>query len=241
MTSNNQNEYRFDSGNLLRILNNIDRMTTIYNTYIELTDEQIDIIKNTIIKLNNQEFSYYYLMKKDFYYINKYNIKMRINFKVKITNGNLLYLIKINLLTGETLCNLYKCSDVFCTNGKHYYQKNHDDKYTYENEDVNELLKDFENKINDFKTCENCDKIWDMDKDDRNCQGNNYENCDNCNFFIHLNKKTMKPVDKCSICLKDMYLNEIKKTSCNHNFHNKCLNIWTREHNTCPICRSNLE
>ena len=68
----------------------------------------------------------------------------------------------------------------------------------------------------------------------------------------------LKKIDKecCSICLKDFcYDNEmnnnnlfcrviqndnIHKTECNHYFHEKCLFIWRKYRNICPICKNEL-
>ena len=47
----------------------------------------------------------------------------------------------------------------------------------------------------------------------------------------------------CSICLnavispKHTGKQSFKRLRCQHNFHNKCINRWLREHNTCPLCR----
>ena len=67
----------------------------------------------------------------------------------------------------------------------------------------------------------------------------------------------LKKIDKecCSICLKDFCYNEmnnkklickvsqddnIHKTECNHYFHEKCLFIWRKHNNICPICKMPL-
>ena len=38
----------------------------------------------------------------------------------------------------------------------------------------------------------------------------------------------------CSICLEPLNKYKIKKTVCNHVFHESCLNNWTKN---CPMCR----
>ena len=38
----------------------------------------------------------------------------------------------------------------------------------------------------------------------------------------------------CLICFDET---SDMKTSCNHSFHQSCLDIWLKEHNTCPYCR----
>lgn len=60
----------------------------------------------------------------------------------------------------------------------------------------------------------------------------------------------------CSICLEDFKYNKynenklfckvtqednIHKTSCNHYFHEKCLFIWRKNQNICPICKKRLD
>ncbi|XP_049782484.1 uncharacterized protein LOC126184158 [Schistocerca cancellata] len=45
---------------------------------------------------------------------------------------------------------------------------------------------------------------------------------------------------ECSICLiADDGL--FVKTKCKHVFHKKCVDIWLRENDTCPMCRSNIK
>lgn len=44
----------------------------------------------------------------------------------------------------------------------------------------------------------------------------------------------------CPICLSVMGKRKKFKTSCDHQFHDKCLLIWVLNHNTCPICRQNI-
>ena len=51
----------------------------------------------------------------------------------------------------------------------------------------------------------------------------------------------------CSICTDDLeieskifcikYKKPIKTLNCNHQYHKYCINIWLKEHNTCPLCR----
>ncbi len=48
---------------------------------------------------------------------------------------------------------------------------------------------------------------------------------------------------KCSICL-ELLKDDVKKISCNHRFHNKCLLRWQcsfqNNHDKCPNCRSDI-
>ncbi len=44
----------------------------------------------------------------------------------------------------------------------------------------------------------------------------------------------------CSICLSSLD-NNINTLSCSHSYHDNCINTWTHQNNTCPICRSNIK
>lgn len=67
-----------------------------------------------------------------------------------------------------------------------------------------------------------------------------------------LNKLERRPVDKdmlegeskveCPICIDDMKEGDISVfLPCKHFFHQDCVVLWLKEHNTCPICRSAIE
>ena len=42
---------------------------------------------------------------------------------------------------------------------------------------------------------------------------------------------------ECSICLDTFNNNQTKLRYCNHVFHLKCISIWCKTSNTCPVCR----
>lgn len=45
----------------------------------------------------------------------------------------------------------------------------------------------------------------------------------------------------CAICLSEYELGEeVKQLQCEHKFHEDCLKEWSNEHDTCPLCRSNI-
>ena len=44
---------------------------------------------------------------------------------------------------------------------------------------------------------------------------------------------------KCPICLES--LDEKITTACNHDFHESCLNTWSKTNDTCPLCRHDLK
>lgn len=47
---------------------------------------------------------------------------------------------------------------------------------------------------------------------------------------------------ECTICIDDMKLgDEVTVLPCNHWFHEECVVLWLKEHNTCPICRAPIE
>jgi hypothetical protein len=67
-----------------------------------------------------------------------------------------------------------------------------------------------------------------------------------------LKNLTRKPVDKemlgadakaeCTICIDEMKLGEtVIYLPCKHWFHEDCVVLWLKEHNTCPICRTPIE
>ncbi|KAJ3486857.1 hypothetical protein NLG97_g6535 [Lecanicillium saksenae] len=47
---------------------------------------------------------------------------------------------------------------------------------------------------------------------------------------------------ECSICIDGMKEGEtILSLPCRHSFHDECVVMWLKEHNTCPICRAPME
>ncbi|KAK7414247.1 hypothetical protein QQZ08_012550, partial [Neonectria magnoliae] len=67
-----------------------------------------------------------------------------------------------------------------------------------------------------------------------------------------LQNLTRKPVDKdmlgsdgkteCTICIDEMKQGEtVIFLPCKHWFHEDCVVLWLKEHNTCPICRTPIE
>ncbi len=46
---------------------------------------------------------------------------------------------------------------------------------------------------------------------------------------------------ECTICIDDMGVgDEVTVLPCKHWFHNECVVLWLRQHNTCPICRASI-
>ncbi|KAG5982409.1 hypothetical protein E4U55_001916 [Claviceps digitariae] len=67
-----------------------------------------------------------------------------------------------------------------------------------------------------------------------------------------LHKLDRRPVDRqmlepegeveCSICIDEMKIGETAVfLRCKHWFHENCVVLWLREHNTCPVCRTPIE
>lgn len=47
---------------------------------------------------------------------------------------------------------------------------------------------------------------------------------------------------ECTICIDDMKLgDEACVLPCKHWFHNDCVVLWLREHNSCPVCRAPID
>ena len=47
---------------------------------------------------------------------------------------------------------------------------------------------------------------------------------------------------KCTVCIDDVGLgDEVIMLPCKHWFHDGCVVLWLREHNTCPLCRTSVE
>lgn len=42
----------------------------------------------------------------------------------------------------------------------------------------------------------------------------------------------------CPICYEEIKAKDEKVTTCKHSFHHACLQEWTRDHSTCPMCRT---
>ena len=47
-----------------------------------------------------------------------------------------------------------------------------------------------------------------------------------------------KELPDCPICYETILAKDSKVTSCKHEFHSSCLERWTKDHSTCPLCRA---
>jgi len=54
------------------------------------------------------------------------------------------------------------------------------------------------------------------------------------------NKAEMK-ADECTVCMEDFETGEMitELPMCGHTFHKDCVDLWLRQHASCPICRRN--
>lgn len=47
---------------------------------------------------------------------------------------------------------------------------------------------------------------------------------------------------ECTICIEELHLgDELVELPCKHSFHEPCVTMWLKQHNTCPICRNPVE
>jgi hypothetical protein len=47
-------------------------------------------------------------------------------------------------------------------------------------------------------------------------------------------------IEECSICLEHIYTINYFKTKCNHYYHKKCYEAWSKINPTCPLCRLDM-
>jgi hypothetical protein len=53
---------------------------------------------------------------------------------------------------------------------------------------------------------------------------------------------TNENLNQCSVCLENINVGESCVTlECNHKFHVQCIERWCERHNTCPVCRHQIE
>ena len=43
--------------------------------------------------------------------------------------------------------------------------------------------------------------------------------------------------NNCAVCLTDLNSSKTKQLTCNHVFHENCINPWLVDKDTCPLCR----
>ncbi len=270
----NQDDFRSRIENILYLINrynnisNFDNSRDNNNNYyyrrrmneFEYRDYQskdietslIPTLREKIITFNNKKYSYYHLCQMNLIFTNKYNIILNINFTAKKILLKTKYIIYLNILDKEIICNNMDCEKNFCNGKIHLGSKKRKLLIKIEEETTEKLMEELEIKIHDYKYCIECDKLWDIKMNERykNIEVNydikeeekeDYDICDNCIIKNSLNHKTLKIKDKCAICLKTIYENDFTKTLCKHIFHKKCIDTWLISKSTCPLCRYKLK
>eukprot|EP01083_Nonionella_stella_P069492 185262_1 len=59
---------------------------------------------------------------------------------------------------------------------------------------------------------------------------------------VVIDQKILDKTKSCSICTTDYQIDDdAKKLPCKHIFHDDCILQWLSRHNTCPLCRDELE
>lgn len=221
----------------------------------ELETSLIPALRDKIITFNNKKYSYYHLCQMNLIFTNKYNIIINIDFTAKKILLITKYIVYLNILDKEIICNNIDCEKNFCNGKIHLGSKKRKLLIKIEEENTEKLMEELEIKIHDYKYCIECDKLWDIKMNDRykNIKVNydvnydieekeeDYDVCDNCIIKNSLNHKTLKIKDTCAICLKSIYENDFTKTLCKHLFHKKCIDTWLISKTTCPLCRYKLK
>ena len=80
---------------------------------------------------------------------------------------------------------------------------------------------------------------------ENNNTGLSYRGFENTQLYIHRNNMNEETEEVCVICHGNIEDGEevrrININSCNHKFHSVCIDNWFRNHQTCPVCRTNVE
>lgn len=240
----NNNNYYY------RRMNEYSRDSYRRNKYLE--SSLIPILKNKVIKFNGKDYSYYHLCQLNLIFKNKYNIILNLDFTAKKILLKIKYIVRLNILDQEIICNNIECDKNFCNGKIHLISKQRRLLTKIEEETTEKLMEELESKIQDFKYCIECNNLWDIRTNDRyyNTEVNynikeekieDFDVCDNCIIQSSLNHRTLKVLEPCSICLKPIYENNFTKTLCKHIFHKHCINTWLEKKKSCPLCRFRLK
>lgn len=201
-------------------------------------------IKNMIIQIENEKFSYYHLCKKYITFKNKYNLLFFLKFDIKKKLNNLNFILNIYFSYDNIICNKKECIKFLCNNNYHYNisKSNLIKILTYN--DLDELIKNFPLKLQDINKCDDCEKLWDIESDIRYFEKDkkyDFSKCDSCKFNQFIRIKTLKSFENCSICLNKIFEDTLKITKCNHTFHKDCIETWLITNKKCPLCRTKLK
>jgi hypothetical protein len=233
--------------NLLKHLGKYNDHTIKFNIDHIRFKKYIGELKNTKLYFSGIAYSYYHLCKLNLSYKNKYNIMLKPLFYLGIHLNKIIYKCQISIINKERICLGMNCLENNCNGKTHLVSESNQILIVLESPYPNILLDDVEKKLHDYNICIECHKYWDIQMENRYIDENqseedseDFDTCDECHIRNHFNSKTLIIMDKCSICLKDIYENSFYETSCGHLFHPKCINIWFENKKTCPLCRHNM-
>lgn len=60
-------------------------------------------------------------------------------------------------------------------------------------------------------------------------------------LLLNTEVKCSEGIDFCAICQDDIFLEIVRKLSCKHAYHIKCIDNWFLHNDVCPTCRLNLK
>jgi hypothetical protein len=91
----------------------------------------------------------------------------------------------------------------------------------------------------DLKFCNTCDtKIKKNEIYKHYGSEEHIKNAERLRTFRNANRVTVvETKDECCICLDDIDIG-YKISCCGKYFHSDCLNKWRKQHNNCPMCRT---
>lgn len=99
--------------------------------------------------------------------------------------------------------------------------------------------------LGDFATDANFDEIVTNILNTFDSSANTHRISDEDLQHLPRSKVTQNHVDneaQCTTCMDQFNLNEeVGELACHHIFHPDCIIPWLRNHNTCPICRHEID
>ena len=222
-------------------INPHDELKNIDNNFNLRND--IKHIKEMYVEINNEKYSYYHLCKKYIMFKNKNNLLFFLKFDIKKSLNCFEYYLNIYYLYDKLVCNQKDCIKYFCNDRHHYNISKSKLVKVLKFSILDKLIEIFPNKIQDITKCVECNNIWEIESNIRYFEKDkkyDFSKCDSCKFNDFIRKKTLKTFDKCSICLNEIYEDDLKTTKCNHNFHLECIETWLVSNRKCPLCREKL-
>lgn len=181
-------------------------------------------------------------------HFNFYNNFDGSSFNININNGGLRNIGSqienlVNMVTGSTHFTTHSNNINFTNN----YQNDEDDSYEEEEEEEQE---EYEDNDGSYRNAPNVNNPPQNNFDEEAYTRELIKQRKNIilNFdefqFKHADKyiKKNRIEDKCAICLEKFIRTDIvKRFACQeHIFHKKCLAIWLKKSNVCPLCKFDL-